>query len=154
MIMIPGTVVMSATVLDNQIVSEPGPVFTGIWYGAFVSTVLVLSGGVFAGLTLGLMGLDELHLRVLSTSSSNPVEKENATKVLQLMSKGRHWILVVSSQLALLLAVTQPIQVLLLCNVIINETLPIFLDDMTGGGLSAVIISTMAIGGSQIFQPS
>ncbi len=31
-------------------------------------------------LTLGLMGLDELHLRVLSTSSDDPVERENANK--------------------------------------------------------------------------
>jgi hypothetical protein len=60
--------------------------------------MLVLAGGVFAGyatifigpsasyvlndplcrLTLGLMGLDELHLRVLATSSEDPREKLNA----------------------------------------------------------------------------
>jgi metal transporter CNNM len=58
------------------------------------------------------MGLDELHLRVLATSSDDMTERANAKKgtlsrldqlvvteeetVLQLMSKGRHWILVVS----------------------------------------------------------
>lgn len=31
-------------------------------------------------LTLGLMGLDELHLRVLSASSDDPVERKNAQK--------------------------------------------------------------------------
>jgi hypothetical protein len=31
-------------------------------------------------LTLGLMGLDELHLRVLATSSEDLTEKENAKK--------------------------------------------------------------------------
>lgn len=31
-------------------------------------------------LTLGLMGLDELHLRVLATSSDDPKEKKNAQK--------------------------------------------------------------------------
>jgi metal transporter CNNM len=41
------------------------------------------------------MGLDELHLRVLATSSDNPHEKENAQKVIRLMKKGRHWVLVV-----------------------------------------------------------
>jgi metal transporter CNNM len=46
-------------------------------------------------LTLGLMGLDELHLRVLATSSEDPIEQRNANKALQLMSKGRHWVLVV-----------------------------------------------------------
>lgn len=63
-------------------------------------------------LTLGLMGLDELHLRVLSTSSDNPKERANAIKgvfapvyrqtppqhplvVLNLLNRGRHWVLVV-----------------------------------------------------------
>ncbi|KAH0584581.1 hypothetical protein H2248_010115 [Termitomyces sp. 'cryptogamus'] len=76
-------------------VAEPGsPEF---WFHLTVSAVLVLLGGVFAGLTLGLMGLDDLHLRVLATSSEDPYEQRNAKQVLQLMSKGRHWILVVST---------------------------------------------------------
>ncbi|KAN0101171.1 protein of unknown function DUF21 domain containing protein [Tylopilus felleus] len=94
-----------------------------------ISIALVLAGGVFAGLTLGLMGLDELHLRVLATSSDDLVERKNAQKVLNLMHKGRHWVLVV----------------LLLANVIVNESLPIFLDGALGGGIAAVAISTTAI---------
>ncbi|KAK0244969.1 hypothetical protein EDD85DRAFT_1113 [Armillaria nabsnona] len=106
---------------------EPGsPEF---WWKIITSSILVLLGGVFAGLTLGLMGLDELHLRVLATSSENPVEKRNAKKVLSLMRKGRHWVLVV----------------LLLGNVIVNESLPIFLDSVIGGGVAAVALSTTAI---------
>lgn len=61
-----------------------------------ISVGLVLLGGVFAGLTLGLMGLDELHLRVLRSSSDDPKERQNAASVLKLLSKGRHWVLVVS----------------------------------------------------------
>ncbi|KAJ7676547.1 hypothetical protein DFH06DRAFT_1168454 [Mycena polygramma] len=99
------------------------------WEKIGMSMVLVLLGGVFAGLTLGLMGLDELHLRVLATSSEDPVEQRNAKKVLQLMQRGRHWVLVV----------------LLLGNVIINESLPIFLDSAIGGGFAAVALSTAAI---------
>ncbi|KAJ6502844.1 hypothetical protein C8R47DRAFT_1106934 [Mycena vitilis] len=99
------------------------------WEKIGMSMVLVLMGGVFAGLTLGLMGLDELHLRVLATSSEDPVEQRNAKKVLQLMQRGRHWVLVV----------------LLLGNVIINESLPIFLDSAIGGGFAAVALSTTAI---------
>ncbi|KAL4256336.1 Ancient conserved domain protein family protein [Pleurotus pulmonarius] len=99
------------------------------WEKIIVSGILVLAGGVFAGLTLGLMGLDELHLRVLATSSDNLKEKRNAQKVLRLMGRGRHWVLVV----------------LLLGNVIINESLPIFLDSAIGGGVAAVVISTTAI---------
>lgn len=68
------------------------------WWKIAVSAVFVLLGGVFAGyvsdvtisyedipfietgirLTLGLMGLDELHLRVLSTSSDDEKTKKNA----------------------------------------------------------------------------
>ncbi|KAJ7466471.1 hypothetical protein FB451DRAFT_1340600 [Mycena latifolia] len=100
------------------------------WGKIGISMTLVLLGGVFAGLTLGLMGLDELHLRVLATSSEDPREQCNAQKVLALMQKGRHWVLVV----------------LLLSNVIINESLPIFLDSAIGGGFTAVALSTAAIG--------
>ncbi|ESK91617.1 hypothetical protein Moror_2535 [Moniliophthora roreri MCA 2997] len=106
---------------------EPGS--ANFWCKLAVSAVLVLLGGVFAGLTLGLMGLEELHLRVLATSSDDLQEKKNAAKVLKLMKKGRHWVLVV----------------LLLSNVIINESLPIFLDSAIGGGIAAVAISTTAI---------
>ncbi|KAJ6524328.1 hypothetical protein B0H19DRAFT_1276554 [Mycena capillaripes] len=90
---------------------------TQLWSVAFweeiaISMFLVLAGGVFAGLTLGLMSLDELHLRVLATASQDSSEQKNAIAVLALLKKGRRWVLVV----------------LLLSNVIINESLPIFLD--------------------------
>ncbi|KAG2024104.1 CBS domain-containing protein [Coprinopsis cinerea AmutBmut pab1-1] len=107
--------------------AEPGS--STFWEKVFVSVALVLIGGVFAGLTLGLMGLDELHLRVLSASSDDPKEKKNAQKVLKLLEKGRHWVLIV----------------LLLGNVIVNSTLPLFLDSALGGGLAAVVVSTFAI---------
>ncbi|SPO26030.1 related to MAM3 - Protein required for normal mitochondrial morphology [Ustilago trichophora] len=88
---------------------------------------LVVLGGIFAGLTLGLMGLDMVNLQVLASSGSEK-ERKHATKVLKLLEKGRHWVLVV----------------LLLGNVIVNETLPVFLSDF-GGGLAAVLSSTFLI---------
>ncbi|PWN28873.1 DUF21-domain-containing protein, partial [Jaminaea rosea] len=88
---------------------------------------LVALGGIFAGLTLALMGLDELHLQVLSSSGTD-LERRRASKVLRLLAKGKHWVLVV----------------LLLGNVIVNETLPVFLSDF-GGGLAAVFTSTILI---------
>ncbi|KIP08564.1 hypothetical protein PHLGIDRAFT_69148 [Phlebiopsis gigantea 11061_1 CR5-6] len=100
------------------------------WWKICLSVGFVLLGGLFAGLTLGLMGLDEMHLRVLSASSDSPQERKNAVKVLRLLNKGRHWVLVV----------------LLLGNVIVNESLPIFLDDALGGGVPAIVASTAAIG--------
>ncbi|WWD02555.1 hypothetical protein V865_000595 [Kwoniella europaea PYCC6329] len=108
---------------------EDPPDSPAFWWKLGLSVVFVLSGGVFAGLTLALMGSDDLNLRVLATSSSNPKERKAAGKVLKLLSRGRHWVLVV----------------LLLSNVIVNESLPIFLDDVLGGGLYAVIVSTTMI---------
>lgn len=88
---------------------------------------LVVLGGIFAGLTLGLMGLDMVNLQVLASSGSEK-ERKHASKVLKLLEKGRHWVLVV----------------LLLGNVIVNETLPVFLSDF-GGGIAAVLTSTLLI---------
>ncbi|KAH7103190.1 DUF21-domain-containing protein [Auriculariales sp. MPI-PUGE-AT-0066] len=100
-----------------------------LWWKLGVSVVLILLGGVFAGLTLGLMGLDELNLRVLSSASEDEKEKKNANKVLMLLQGRRHWLLVS----------------LLLSNVVVNESLPIFLDSAIGGGIAAVAISTTMI---------
>ncbi|WRT68376.1 uncharacterized protein IL334_005352 [Kwoniella shivajii] len=108
---------------------EDPPDSPAFWWKLGLSVVFVLSGGVFAGLTLALMGSDDLNLRVLATSSEDPKERKAAGKVLKLLSRGRHWVLVV----------------LLLGNVIVNESLPIFLDDVLGGGLYAVIVSTTMI---------
>ncbi|KAI5950607.1 MAM3 [Candida margitis] len=94
----------------------------------FTSAFLVLAGGVFAGLTLGLMGQDEVYLKVIS-SSGEPSERKHARKVLRLLGRGKHWVLVT----------------LLLSNVITNETLPIVLDRCLGGGWPAVVTSTVSI---------
>jgi metal transporter CNNM len=41
------------------------------------------------------MGSDDLNLRVLATSSDDAAERKQASKVLKLLAKGRHWVLVV-----------------------------------------------------------
>ncbi|GAA5948432.1 hypothetical protein JCM21900_002707 [Sporobolomyces salmonicolor] len=93
------------------------------------SIVLVLLGGVFSGLSLGLMGLDATNLQVLAASGPAQ-DRQDARKVLSLLSHGRHFVLVC----------------LLLSNVIVNETLPVFLDSITGGsGFIAVAVSSALI---------
>ncbi|GAA5905616.1 hypothetical protein JCM6882_008729 [Rhodosporidiobolus microsporus] len=93
------------------------------------SILFVLLGGVFSGLSLGLMGLDSTNLQVLATSGP-PSDRRDAQKVLKLLSHGRHFVLCT----------------LLLSNVVVNETLPVFLDTLTGGGgLLAVLISSALI---------
>ncbi|ORX34416.1 hypothetical protein BD324DRAFT_635793 [Kockovaella imperatae] len=103
-------------------VSPEDPRF--LWY-ILVIVVLVLLGGVFSGLTLGLMGLDTVNLQVLQQAGTDD-EKLQAPKVLRLLRTGRHTILVV----------------LLLGNTLVNTSLPIFIDSLVGGGLIAVLGST------------
>lgn len=74
------------------------------------------------------MGQDEVYLQVIAVSGEG-VEKRNATKVLTLLKRGKHWVLVT----------------LLVGNVITNETLPIVLDRSIGGGYAAAISSTVLV---------
>ena len=101
----------------------------GLWAYLGTAIALVLLGGAFAGLTIALMGQDEIYLQVIAESGEG-AEKKNAGKVLRLLNKGKHWVLVT----------------LLLSNVITNETLPIVLDRSLGGGWPAVLGSTVLIG--------
>ncbi|KAI5119681.1 hypothetical protein M0805_009625 [Coniferiporia weirii] len=89
--------------------------------------VLVILSGVFAGLTLGYMSLDETQLNVLR-SSGTPKQREYANKIMPIRKNGH------------LLLVT-----LLLANMIVNETLPVISDPILGGGVEAVVVSTVLI---------
>ena len=105
--------------------------------------ILVLMSGVFAGLTLGYMSLDETQLNVLSISGTpyvflapfalrvndlNREQKEYARKIKPIRKNGH------------LLLVT-----LLLANMIVNESLPIIADPIMGGGVQSVVVSTVLI---------
>lgn len=105
---------------------EPGS--PSFWWKLIIIGILVLTGGVFAGLTLGLMGLDAVNLQVLEASGT-PHERSQSRKVLKLLNRGKHWVLVT----------------LLLSNVVVNETLPIIMDSVFGGGWPAVVASTALI---------
>ena len=89
--------------------------------------VLVLLGGLVAGLTIGLMSLDSTNLAILKESGT-PSEQRCATKIEPLRRNGH------------LLLVT-----LLLVNVIVNETLPIMFDAINFTGAWAVLMSTCLI---------
>ena len=75
------------------------------------------------------MGQDEIYLQVIKEAGED-AERRQATSVLKLLNRGKHWVLVT----------------LLLSNVITNETLPIILDRSIGGGWPAVLGSTILIG--------
>ncbi|KAJ7641320.1 hypothetical protein FB45DRAFT_899933 [Roridomyces roridus] len=94
---------------------------------AVLIPILVLSSGLFAGLTLGYMSLDETQLNVLSISGT-PQQREYANKIKPIRKNGH------------LLLVT-----LLLANMITNETLPVVADPILGGGVQSVVVSTVLI---------
>ncbi len=75
------------------------------------------------------MGQDGIYLQVLARDETEAQQK-NAQRVYDLLKKGKHWVLVT----------------LLLSNVIVNETLPVVLDRCLGGGVAAVVGSTLLIG--------
>ncbi|KAK8111458.1 uncharacterized protein PG998_007915 [Apiospora kogelbergensis] len=107
---------------------EPEAEGGALWVLFAISMVLVLLGGAFAGLTIALMGQDGIYLQVISRDPEEP-QRKNAKRVHDLLAKGKHWVLVT----------------LLLSNVIVNETLPVVLDRCFGGGVAAVIGSTVLI---------
>ncbi|KAH6900752.1 hypothetical protein B0T10DRAFT_392968 [Thelonectria olida] len=74
------------------------------------------------------MGQDSIYLQVLSGDPTEPHHK-NAKRVLKLLNRGKHWVLVT----------------LLLSNVVVNESLPVVLDRTLGGGVAAVVGSTVLI---------
>ncbi|KAJ1820951.1 hypothetical protein LPJ60_002916 [Coemansia sp. RSA 2675] len=97
------------------------------YFRVAVCAVLVVSGGLLAGLTLGLMSLDETNLHILATSGN---ERQRAyARRIQPIRKNGHWLLVT----------------LLLGNTVINESLPIVMDSILGGGVMAVLVSTASI---------
>lgn len=74
------------------------------------------------------MGQDQIHLQIIARCGTSK-ERRDAVKVLTVLQRGRHWVLVA----------------LLLGNVITNETLPVVLDREVSGGWFAVLASTLLI---------
>ncbi|THU76410.1 DUF21-domain-containing protein [Dendrothele bispora CBS 962.96] len=94
---------------------------------AVLIPILVLLSGLFAGLTLGYMSLDQTQLNVLSVSGT-PEQRKYANQIKPIRANGH------------LLLVT-----LLLANMIVNESLPVIFDEILGGGTQSVVISTALI---------
>jgi metal transporter CNNM len=124
--------------------SEPEKHDTKFIVFACLIPVLVILSGIFAGLTLGYMSLDETQLNVLSISGTPSVsppplpiyalipssskQRLYANRIKPIRSNGH------------LLLVT-----LLLANMIVNESLPVISDPVLGGGVQSVVVSTVLI---------
>lgn len=88
--------------------------------------MLTCGSGLFSGLTVGYLSIDDLVLELRSKNGTDE-EKEYAEKVLPILAK-RHWLLVT----------------LLLMNAICMEALPLFLDKILPE-LLAIIISVSLV---------
>lgn len=88
---------------------------------------LVLASGMFAGLTLGYFSVDPTQLQVLSISGT-PKQQEYARKIMPVRKNGH---LLLTS--------------LVIVNMLVNEALPVVADDPLGGGVQAVLVSTVLI---------
>ena len=89
--------------------------------------VLVLIGGLVAGLTIGLMSIDSTNLAILKVSGT--VSEKKAAAAIEPIRKNGHLLLVT----------------LLLVNTVVNETLPILFDALEFHGLASVLLSTALI---------
>ncbi|WVF68326.1 hypothetical protein IAT40_003091 [Kwoniella sp. CBS 6097] len=108
------------------------------WYGkrelshgeiveACMIPVLVALSGIFAGLTLGYFSVDQTQLQVLSISGTAK-QQEYARRIMP-VRKDSHLLLTT----------------LILGNMIVNEALPVVMDNVIGGGIYAVIASTALV---------
>ena len=100
---------------------------TGYAVFSTVSIGCVLFGGLMSGLTVGLLGIDELELEI-KISSGTPKEKSDAKKILSVVN--HHHLLLVT---------------LLLANSLAMEALPLFLDEIFNTEITVAISVTFVL---------
>ena len=101
-----------------------------LWIQIMLIIVLLCFSGLFSGLNLGLMSLDKTDLQILQNSGSSR-EKRYAKAIAPVRARGNFLLCTI-----------------LLGNVLVNNTLAILMDDLSGSGFVAIIGAT---GGIVIF---
>jgi metal transporter CNNM len=97
-----------------------------VWVQATLVATLLLVSGLFSGLNLGLLALDQTNLRIISTTGT--VAEQSYAKMLMPIRRWGNYLLCS----------------IVLANVLVNSTLTVLLDDLTSG-LVAIILSTAGI---------
>jgi len=113
-----------------SLLTEEMPVKTTIlpmWLQILLILILLLFSGLFSGLNLGLMSLDQTELSIMENSGT-PQEKQYAKTIRPVRKRGNFLLCTI-----------------LLGNVLVNNTLAILLDDLTGSGMIAVVGATFGI---------
>jgi len=99
-----------------------------VWVMICLIAVLLCMSGLFSGLNLGLMSLDQTELKIVQNTGTD-AEKGYAAAIMPIRAMGNFLLCSI-----------------LLGNVLVNNTLTILLDALTGGGgLVAVIGATLGI---------
>ena len=98
-----------------------------MWLQILFIVVLLCCSGTFSGLNLGLMSLDKTELQIVINCGSE-TEKAHAKKIAPLRERGNYLLCTI-----------------LLGNVLVNNTLAILMDDLTGSGSIAIIAATAGI---------
>jgi len=112
----------------SQLQIEMGTLFMPIWLMIILCCILLCLSGLFSGLNLGLMSLDQTELKIVMNTGTDQ-EKKYANEILPVRGMGNFLLCSI-----------------LLGNVLVNNTLTIFLDTLTGGGgMVAVIGATLGI---------
>ncbi|KAA3679475.1 metal transporter CNNM [Paragonimus westermani] len=112
---------------DERISLRTTSTLMPMWVQVILIIILFFLSGLFSGLNLGLMSLDKTELKIIESAGASS-EKTYAKAIRPVREKGN------------LLLCT-----LLLGNVLVNTSLTILMDNLTGSGLYAVIGSTIGI---------
>ena len=99
-----------------------------VWASVLLLTILLCLSGLFSGLNLGLMSLDQTELKIVMSTGTDK-EQAYARAIMPIRGMGNFLLCSI-----------------LLGNVLVNNTLTITLDMLTGGGGAlAVVGATMGI---------